>query len=233
MTPDTLMIFAAGHGTRMRPLTDHLPKPLIEVGGIAMIDRVLSQADAAGIRRIVVNTHYLGGLLASHLADRPDIAISREDRHALETGGGLKRALPLTGPDPLFTINPDAIWTGCNPLRQLAEIWNPGHMDALLLLLPVDQALGHAGGPDFALDSAHRIRRHDRGAGFVYTGVQILKTEGLATIEDDIFSLNVLWNRMIADGRLFGAVHQGGWAAVGTPDALPVAETLLREARDV
>jgi MurNAc alpha-1-phosphate uridylyltransferase len=235
MTPSALMIFAAGHGTRMRPLTDTLPKPLIEVGGIAMIDRVLEQAGNVGISRITVNTHYLGEKIAAHLADRRDIAISHEPGRALETGGGLKRALPLVGPDPLFTVNPDAVWTGRNPFAQLARHWNPRIMDALLLVVAARDAAGHDGGSDFRLDAEGRVSRHDGTGppGHVYTGAQILKTEGLHRITDAIFSLNRLWDDMIAEGRLFACLHDGKWAAVGTPGAIPVAEDLLRGATDV
>jgi len=136
MTPDTAMFFAAGHGTRMRELTRDRPKPMIPLGGVPLIDRALDWADGAGIQNRVVNVHYLGEMLADHLKNRPGLQISEEPAQALETGGGLKQALPLLGRDPVYTLNPDALWTGANPFTQLAAYWRPEDMDALLLLVP-------------------------------------------------------------------------------------------------
>ena len=235
MTPDRLMIFAAGHGTRMRHLTQDIPKPMIPIAGIPMIDRALDHADQAGVKNRVVNTHYLGDSLSRHLAHRPNLHISHEPDEALETGGGLKAALPLLGPDPVFTLNPDALWTGRNPLTQLADHWTPAGMDALLLLVPIKRALGHVLGGDFAMDEQGRLTRaakNDPNA-FVYTGAQILRTDGLADFAARKFSLNLLWDRMIADGRLFGCLHDGDWVSVGTPEALALAEAHLNWCADV
>ena len=235
MTPDTIMIFAAGHGTRMRPLTDTIPKPLVRIDGVPMIDRALRHADQAGIRRKVVNTHYLGSAIADHLQGRDDVLISAEPQAALETGGGLKQALPLLGPDPVFTINPDAVWTGGNPLGVLAKTWDAGKMDALLLLVPVRRAIGHVLGGDFTMAADQRLRRakkHDPSA-FVYTGAQILHTDLVAEIPDDTFSLNLVWDKMIGGGRLFGCVFGGDWVSVGTVDSLALAEQHLKGAADV
>jgi MurNAc alpha-1-phosphate uridylyltransferase len=230
-----LMIFAAGHGTRMRPLTDHLPKPMIEVAGRPLIDRALDHAAEAGLHRIVVNTHYRGAQIVAHLDARADISISHEVDHALETGGGLKRALPLLGPGPVFTLNPDAVWTGANPLTPLAQAWDGESMGALLLLVPLDQVRDRAQSADFGMDADGRLRRHPEAGGtaFAYTGVQIIDPAGLQEIDAEVFSLNILWNRMIAKGRLFGLVHQGGWAPVGRPENIAEAEALLAEAGDV
>jgi MurNAc alpha-1-phosphate uridylyltransferase len=230
-----LMIFAAGHGTRMRPLTDARPKPLIEVAGRTLLDRTLDHATAAGIARVVVNTHYLGDMIVHHLSDRPDIRLSIETDRALETGGGLKRALPLLGPGPVLAVNSDAIWTGANPFGQLAAAWQPDRMDALLLLLPLEQVAGSGQSADFAIDGAGRLTRHADGGGrpHAYTGAQIIRTDGLESVVDDVFSLNVLWRRMIDAGRLYGLIHDGGWCPVGQPINIAEAEHLLAGARNV
>jgi N-acetyl-alpha-D-muramate 1-phosphate uridylyltransferase len=231
MLPDTVMIFAAGRGTRMGALTDALPKPLIRVAGLPLIDRTLDLADAAGIGRKVVNTHYLGEKIAAHLKERDDVFLSYEAPEALETGGGMKQARPLIGTAPVFTLNPDAVWTGGNPLRKLAQAWRPANMSALLMLVPADQARGRRSGGDFLLDVQGRLSRYRKGAGtpYIYTGAQIVKTDGLAEIQQDRFSLNLLWDRMIEAGTLFGVVHRGGWADVGTPAGITLAERMLGE----
>lgn len=220
--PDTLMLFAAGKGTRMVPLTDVTPKALIPVAGRPLIDHALRLARAGGARRIVVNTHHLGRQIVDHLAGS-DVLISDESDALLETGGGLKKALPLLGRGPVLTMNPDVIWTGPNPVAALRAGWSD-RMDALLMLVPVDRAGGRIGGGDFALDAQGRITR---GGPFVYTGCQIIRTGGLAAIDEPVFSLNRLWDRMIAEGRAFGIVHPGGWCDVGRPDCIPLAETML------
>lgn len=220
--PDTLMLFAAGKGTRMAPLTDVTPKPMIPVAGRPLIDHALALARAGGARRIVVNTHHLGQQIVDHLAGS-GVLISDEADALLETGGGLKKALPLLGQGPVLTMNPDVMWSGPNPVAALRAAWQD-HMDALLMLVPVDRAQGRVGGGDFALDAQGRITR---GGPFVYTGCQIIRTEGLAAIEEPVFSLNRLWDRMIADGRAFGIVHPGGWCDVGRPDCIPLAQAML------
>ena len=217
-----LMIFAAGLGTRMRPLTDNCPKPLVRVGDHTLLDRALELGRDAGCAPIVVNTHYLGQQIADHLAGQ-DIAISHEPQ-ILDTGGGLRRALPLLGDGPVATLNPDVVWTGPNVLAALARAWDGDRMDALLALVPVARATARQGAGDFALDAQGRIAR--RG-DHVYAGAQILRTDLLADIPDPAFSLNVLWDRMIARGRAFGMVHPGGWCDVGYPEAIPLAEAML------
>lgn len=229
-TPPPLMLFAAGLGTRMGSLTATRPKPLIPVAGRPLIDHALEVADRAGIRRIVANSHYLSEQIEEHLAPR-GIVLSKEKPLILETGGGLKRALPLLAGSPVLTLNTDAVWTGCNPLSQLMLGWDARHMDGLLLVLPSDQATGHGGSGDFLMDGESRLSRAGGAAGFVYLGAQILKTEGLAKITEEAFSLNRLWDSMIAAGRLFGMVHQGGWCDVGRPEGIALAEELLRSER--
>ncbi|PLL14706.1 nucleotidyltransferase [Tabrizicola sp. TH137] len=228
-SPPPLMLFAAGVGTRMGSLTATRPKPLIEVAGRALIDHAIALADAAGIGRIVANSHYLPDQIEAHLAPR-GIAVSREAPVILETGGGLKRALPLLGGSPVLTLNTDAVWTGRNPLVQLLEAWDDRRMDGLLLLLPVAETLGHGGTGDFVMDDEGRLERAKGRSGSVYLGAQIVKTEGLAGIADEAFSLNLLWDRMIAEGRLYGVIHQGGWCDVGRPEGIALAEEMLRSA---
>ncbi len=229
-SPDALMLFAAGFGTRMGALTADCPKPLLTVAGQTLIDHALGLADAAGIRRKVVNLHYLPDRLAAHLSHRPDVALSREAPLILETGGGLRHALPLLGDGPVFTLNSDVVWTGPNPLQTLRAAWDPDRMDALLLLLPTAAASGHGGGGDFALTADGRIRR---GRDQVYLGAQIIRTDALADFPEPAFSLNRLWDRMIAAGRSYGTLHPGGWCDVGTPDGLARAERLLAGSGDV
>ncbi|MBL4916611.1 nucleotidyltransferase family protein [Szabonella alba] len=232
MTPDALMIFAAGFGTRMGALTADMPKPLITVAGRALLDHALDLADAAGPGRIVVNTHYRGDQIAAHLADRPAIALSHEDV-ILETGGGLRKALPLLGAGPVFTLNSDAVWTGPNPLITLRGGWRAG-MGALLLLAPPDALRGHSGQGDFRMDAQGRISRCPKGeAGLVYLGAQILDPAGLQDFDETAFSLNRLWDRMIVQGRAFGILHPGGWCDVGRPEGIAEAEAMLRGAGDV
>lgn len=221
-----LMLFAAGFGTRMRALTADRPKPLIEVAGRSLLDRALDLAREAGAGPIVVNTHYLGTQIADHLAGS-EVRISDEADQILETGGGLRKALPLLGAAPVLTLNPDVVWTGGNPLLALARAWDPARMDALLLVKPRAGLPGRKGNADFTLDAEGRIARATGIEGHVYLGAQILRTEGLAAIPDQVFSLNKLWDRMIASGRAFALEWPGGWCDVGSPEGLAGAEALL------
>lgn len=220
------MIFAAGFGTRMGALTADRPKPLIKVAGRALLDHALDLADAAGAGPVVVNTHYHADQIARHLSGR-GVQISHEPEQILETGGGLRKALPLLGGSPVMTLNSDAVWTGKNPLTQLAAHWDGAQMDALLLLLPAGQALGHGGRGDFVLGADGRISRAAGRSGQVYLGAQIIRTEGLLTIAKDAFSLNLLWDEMIAQGRAYGVQHLGSWCDVGRPEGIAEAEALL------
>jgi MurNAc alpha-1-phosphate uridylyltransferase len=222
------MVFAAGFGTRMGALTAQRPKPLIPVAGRALIDRTLDLAAEAGCDPVVVNLHYLGQQIADHLTGRP-VHLSWERDRILETGGGLRQALPLLGSGPVATLNPDAVWTGPNPLIRLADHWDPARMDGLLMVAPVEAVYPGGGRSDFAIDAQGRLSRHTNsgGPGFVYLGAQIIRTEGLAAIDAPVFSLNRLWDRMIADGRAFGLLHPGGWCDVGRPEGIAEAEALL------
>lgn len=223
MTPQSIMIFAAGMGSRMGILTKDRPKPMIEVGGKALIDHALDLTEPLGPLTRVVNTHYRAAMLQTHLVGR-DVLFSDEPDLLLETGGGLRHALPLLGKNPVFCMNSDAIWRGPNPLSMLAQAWNPKQMEALLLLLPPAAALGHTGAGDFQMD---RVGRLTRGPGLVYTGAQIIRTETLAAIPDHVFSLNLLWDQMATRGGLFGLTYSGAWCDVGRPESIALATALL------
>lgn len=222
---DNLMIFAAGFGTRMGALTADCPKPLLPVAGRPLIDRTLDLARSAGIDRPVVNTHYLADRMAAHL-DGQDVAISHEAPEILETGGGLRHALPLFSDGPIMTLNSDVIWAGPNPLSLLSMAWDPLRMDALLLCIEPENAIGRLGGGDFDADEEGRLTR---GAQIIFGGAQILKPDGLRDIPEAAFSLNMLWDRMIAGGRLFGLRYPGRWCDVGRPKGITLAEALLAD----
>ncbi len=219
------MIFAAGFGTRMRPLTNERPKPLIEVGNTTLLDHAIDLTRGAGIGRIVVNTHYLSDMIRTHL-DGQNVLISDETGSILETGGGLKAALPLLQSDAVFTINSDAVWKGPNPFDVLKEAWDSSRMGALLLVVPPDAALGHAGSGDFDLGPDGQI---SRGTETIYSGAQIIRADKVQDIEEDAFSLNRVWNQFAETAELFGVVYPGRWCDVGRPECIPLAETLLTD----
>lgn len=225
--PKAVMLFAAGFGTRMGALTRDRPKPLIPVAGRALLDHALDLVADANLRP-VVNTHYLAGQIAGHLAGR-NVAISHETPDILETGGGLRHALPLLGEGPVMTLNTDAVWDGPNPLTLLREAWDGARMDALLVTIPPQSAVGHAGIGDFLADAQGRLTR---GAGQIYAGAQIIRTEMLATIPQRAFSLNLLWDRMLASGRAYGLSYPGRWCDVGHPEGIALAEGMI-EGRNV
>ncbi|WP_372571561.1 nucleotidyltransferase family protein [Ruegeria jejuensis] len=220
-----ILLFAAGFGTRMGTLTQDRPKPLIPVAGRALIDHTLDLARAVNPGLIAANLHYKPDMLAAHLEPQ-GITVNVEEPDILETGGGLRAALPLLGPAPVVTMNTDAIWAGPNPVADLLNAWDPDRMDALLMCVPIEQAIGHTGKGDFTRDEAGRITR---GSGLIYGGVQILKTERLAEIDAQVFSLNRLWDLMLADKRLFALRYTGRWCDVGTPEGITLAETLLAD----
>ena len=229
----TAMILAAGLGQRMRPVTATLPKPLVRVGGRALIDHALDRVAEAGVETAVVNVHYLADLIEAHVRprQRPHIVISDERGQLLETGGGIKRALPLLGPKPFLVLNSDSLWIDEQKpnLLCLVEAWEPAFMDILLLVAEVATSVGFAGRGDFFTDVAgHLERRGTRdSAPLVYAGVAILKPESFVDTPDGAFSLNRLFDRAIADGRLHGLPLQGQWLHVGTPDAIAAAEERL------
>ena len=234
--PATAMVMAAGLGTRMRPLTDDRPKPLIEVAGKPLIDHVLDRLAAAGVEQAVVNVHYLADAMAAHLAARrqgPAAIVSDERELLLETGGGLVKAAPHLG-DPFLSLNSDNLWTdgSGDSLQRLAGQWDGERMDALLLLVPLERAGNHRGKGDFFLGPDARVRRRGtaEAAPFVFTGIQICAQRLLRDAPDGPFSTNILWDRAIAEGRCFGAVHDGRWFDVGTPAAIAATEAELANA---
>lgn len=224
--PLPLMLFAAGFGTRMGALTAHQPKPLIPVAGKALIDHALDVATGAGITRRVANLHYRGQQLADHLAER-DIALAWERDEILETGGGLRAALPLLGDGPVLTLNTDAIWTGANPLSELMAAWDAGRMDVLFLTLPAKTARSATGRSDFVMDEAGRIDWANGRDGVLYLGAQIINPRLLDGVKDHAFSLHGPWTDAINAGRAFGITHAGDWCDVGHPDGIAEAERLL------
>ncbi len=218
------MLFAAGLGTRMAPLTDTRPKPLVEVAGRPLLDHALDMVTEARVEHVVANTHYLGDMLVPVLKSR-GIGISPEPT-LLDTGGGLKRALPMLPGEAVMTLNTDAAWTGGGIIDSLRAAWRPDRMDALLMLVPVAAAAGHAGDGDFDLDTGGRLTR---GTQAVFSGLQIVKAARVTEVPDEVFSLNRVWDAIASDGRLFGVLHQGGWCDVGRPDAIPLAEAMLHD----
>lgn len=235
--PETAMVMAAGLGKRMRPLTVIRPKPLVEVAGRALLDHALDRLRAAGVKRVVVNVHYLADSLEAHLrrhARDLEVVISDERQRLMETGGGLVQALPLLGDKPFVTVNSDNLWIDgpVDSIKLLAQRWDDTFMDALLLMVPLARAHCHAGQGDFHMDAHGRItgrRKPGRLAPFVWTGVQILSPRLITDWPEGPFSTNLFWNRAIAAGRAYGVVHQGLWFDVGTPGAIPVTEALLAD----
>lgn len=235
----TAMVLAAGLGTRLRPLTDTTPKPLIQVAGRSLLDRCLDRLIEAGIAEAVVNVHWLADQIERHLAGRSDIALTVSDERdrLLETGGGLLKALPLLAPGPFLSVNADILWRDArgNALRRLFQAFDPEAMDALLLLQPTIAATGYTGGGDFDMDQLGHLTRRDirTVAAFVYTGIQIVSPALLAGADviaresGGAFSLNKLYDRAIEAGRLYGLRHEGDWMDVGTHEGLMAAEALL------
>ncbi|MGI9395673.1 MAG: nucleotidyltransferase family protein [Boseongicola sp.] len=216
----SLMIFAAGFGTRMAELTNDMPKPMLPLSGRPMVDYAVDLARDAGIQNIAANTHYLSGKIEPHLA-RLGVSVCREEPEILDTGGGL-RAASQKLVSPTFTLNPDAAWLGANPLTELSNAWRD-HMQALLLLVPSGRAKGRKENGDFSIGNG----RLKRGGPLIYTGAQIIRTEGLARISLKAFSLNVYWDALEKDGALYGAIYSGHWCDIGTPEGLTLAEQML------
>jgi len=233
--PRTAMVMAAGLGKRMRPLTATRPKPLIEVAGKALLDHVLDRLKAAGVKQVVVNVHYLADAVEAHLATRKHglkVAISDERKLLLETGGGLVHAADLIDSDPFLAVNSDNLWVDgpADALKLLASHWDDAKMDALLLLVPLARARNHKGMGDFHMTRTGRLRRRERShvAPFVFTGIQMLSKRLLRDAPEGPFSTNILWDRAIEEGRCYGAVHQGLWFDVGTPQSIELTETALQ-----
>ena len=220
-TLNDILIFGAGFGTRMAPLTDTLPKPLVPVAGRPLIDHALALAREDGLTPHV-NAHYRAAQVQAHLGR--DVTLHVETPEILETGGGLKAALPKMAGDPVATLNSDAMWRGPNPLGLLRAAWRP-EMEGLVLLVPVAQTVGFTGGGDFSCDAQGRITRDKTGA--VYTGAQLIRRSAFEGVQDGAFSLNVIWDLLLTRGTLFGTQYPGRWADVGTPAGIPLAEEML------
>ncbi len=235
LASDTAMVMAAGLGKRMRPLTASQPKPMVRVGGKPLIDHALDRLTEAGVARAVVNVHYLADALEAHLKARkaPAVTVSDERAVLLETGGGMIKALPHL-PDPFFCLNADNVWLD-GPSSAFAELsarWNPQEMDALLLLVGHARAVNFDGVGDFYMDPRGRLSRKRAGrvAPFIYTGIQLVSHRLLRDAPDGKFSTNLLWDRAIGEGRLYGTSFTGLWFEVGTPHAIAPTEEALRSA---
>lgn len=235
--PTTAFVLAAGIGSRMRPLTDTLPKPLVPLAGRPLIDHVLDRLAAAGISRAVVNVHYLADKIEAHLKGRtvPEILISDERGALLDTGGGVVRAVPLLGTAPFIIHNSDSVWIeglGAN-LDRLIAAFDPVRMDSLMLLAPAASSLGYDGLGDFTLGPDGRLARRSgqQAVPYVFAGVSIIHPCMFNGEPERTFSLNRVWDRGIAARRLYGIVLDGLWMHVGTPEALADAETAIAGAR--
>ena len=233
LSSDTAMVLAAGLGKRMRPLTASQPKPLVRVAGKPLIDHALDRLAEAGVGRAVVNVHYLADALEAHVTARtaPQVTVSDERALLLETGGGMVKALPHL-PDPFFALNADNVWLdGPNTaFAELSRRWNPAEMDALLVLVPHARAANFNGPGDFHMDPNGLLSRRKDGriAPFIYTGIQLVSHRLLREAPEGAFSTNILWNRAIEEGRLYGLSFGGLWFEVGTPQAIrPTEEALL------
>jgi len=230
----TAMVLSAGLGKRMAPAANGMPKPLVRLGGKALIDHALDRLAEAGVARAVVNVHHQADLIEKHLQGRrqPAIEISDERAALLDTGGGVKKALPRLGPGSFLIHNADSVWiegVGSN-LARLAGAWDEARMDCLMLLAPASASHGYQGRGDFALESGGRIRRRrveQELVPFAFTGVSVAHPRLFDASPDGAFSLNLVWSRAIAAGRAYGVRMDGVWMHVGSPDALAVAERCL------
>lgn len=234
LATDTAMIMAAGLGKRMRPLTAAQPKPMVRVAGRALIDHALDRLAEAGVAKAVVNVHYLADALEAHVMARtqPAIVISDERSALLETGGGMIKARDAgLLPDPFFCVNADSIWLDGprNAFADLSLHWDADRMDALLLVVPHARARNFAGPGDFTVDPMGRLERRLQGrvAPYIYTGLQLVSHRLLRDAPEGAFSTNVLWDRAIAEGRLFGTAFTGEWLEVGEPGHVAATEAYL------
>ncbi|HQR90226.1 MAG: mannose-1-phosphate guanylyltransferase [Caulobacter sp. 35-67-4] len=235
--PKIAMVLAAGLGTRMRPLTDDRPKALVEVGGRVLIDHMLDRLVEAGVETAVVNVHAFADRLQAHLMARqarglgPRIVISDERPQALETGGGIRNALPLLGDGPVWVANIDSVWieSGAPALDAVAAAWDPAGMDVCLLLASTAESLGfHDSGDVFLEDGVVRFKGPGEMAPLVYVGVHICKPGITADGPDGPFSLTPIWKNLAAKGRVHGVSPEGMWMHVGDPGARDLAEARLK-----
>ena len=228
-------VLAEGLGKRMRPVTATVPKPLVTVAGKAILYHALDRVAEAGIESAIVNVHYLADQIEAHLARRtegPVTQVSDERGALLETGGGIRKALPRLGNAPFVVLNSDSFWLEgpASNLRRLIDTWDGRHMDALLLIAPTATSLGYEGAGDFVVDPEGRLERRGTRpmAPFIYAGVAVLTPDLFADTPEGAFSLNLLFDRAIARGRLYGMDLDGQWLHVGTPEAIRAAEERVR-----
>ena len=219
--PDELMLFAAGFGSRMQPLTVDLPKPLIPVAGKSLLDRTLTLATAGGITKTVINTHYLGDKIANHLENYPAQVV--HEPNILDTGGGLKNASKFFNGPVIFTSNSDAIWSGPNPFSYLFQNWRDD-CDALLLCAPISQVSGRTGPGDFSISQDGGVTRV---GSFVYLGVQIIRLDTVQNVRETQFSLNIIWDELMAKNTLRACLYPGQWCDIGRPENIALGEKLL------
>jgi MurNAc alpha-1-phosphate uridylyltransferase len=232
------MVLAAGLGTRMKPLTDKKPKALVEIAGRALIDRVIDRLEQAGVLTVVINVHHHADALEKHLKARasPKIEISDERAQLLDSGGGVKKALGLLGKQPFFVMNADTIWIeGLKPnLPALGAAFDSKKMDAILLIAATSGSRGYDGRGDFSADAEGRLARREEGTvtPFVYAGAAVFSPDAFKNAPDGPFSLNLLFDRAIESGRLYGLRLDGLWMHVGTPDAISDAEAAYAHSKD-
>jgi MurNAc alpha-1-phosphate uridylyltransferase len=233
--PETAMVLAAGLGKRMRPITDTIPKPLVEIAGKTLLDRSLDALAAAGVEKAVVNVHHFPDQIVSHVASRraPRVVISDERAGLLDSAGGIVKALPELGSEPFYILNADTFWIdrGRSNLKRLALAWDPAEMDILIMLAEMETATGHSGGTDFVLAASGRLAR-SKGLpeGLIYAGAAIIEPRIFAGASAAPHSLNLYFDRAIGEGRLYGMTMEGHWITVGTPDAIPLAERAVARA---
>ncbi|HRY05153.1 MAG TPA: nucleotidyltransferase family protein [Beijerinckiaceae bacterium] len=224
------MVFAAGLGTRMRPITNHIPKPLVEIGGRTMLDHMLDRLAEGGVTRAIVNVHHLADQIETHLKGRtrPEIVISDEREKLLDQGGGIRKALPLIGDADFFICNTDAVWLEGphSTIAAMREAWRPAEMDILLLVAATSGSVGVDWPGDFHMAPGGRLtRRAEREvSAFVYAGVGIMRASLFADAQEDVFRLAPYFFRAAEAGRLHGLRLNGQWLHVGTPEAVEEAE---------
>lgn len=236
MKIENAMVLAAGLGTRLRPVTNTMPKPLVPIAGKAMIDYGLDALEAAGVTQAVVNVHHFAGQMIDHLSrrNRPEILISDETEALMNSGGGLAKGLRLLGSEPIFVLNADLFWVGERAgektnLRRLAAFFDPDRMDMAMLCVRLENTTGHNGRNDFSMDADGRLIRFSDGDGepVVYAGAIAMMPALLDDAPDEAFNLNIYFDRAIAGGRLYGLILEGHWITVGTPEAIAEAEAVI------
>ncbi|MCD2182758.1 nucleotidyltransferase family protein [Rhizobium sp. GN54] len=236
MKIENAVVLAAGLGTRLRPVTNTMPKPLVPIAGKPMIDYGLDALEAAGVARAVVNVHHFAGQMIDHLSrrTRPEILISDETDALMNSGGGLAKGLRLLGREPVFVLNADLFWVGERAgektnLRRLASFFDPDRMDMAMLCVRLEDTTGHNGRNDFSMDTEGRLTRFRDGDGepVVYAGAIAMMPALLDDAPDEAFNLNIYFDRAIAGGRLYGLILEGHWITVGTPEAIAEAEAVV------